>query len=108
MKIIKNILCVVVVFISLCLYSPGWALDETNRAFESKLLESGKSVELETMTVIATKTPKLHWIHLPRCQLFTKTKFQPLTRNIPSNPCSEQRGFTPVNTGGWPITGPAR
>ena len=58
MKIIKNILCVVVVFISLCLYSPGWALDETNRAFESKLLESGKSVELETMTVIATKTPK--------------------------------------------------
>ena len=56
MKNYKMLLCTAAISLALCF--PSWAADETKQTPERQASESGKRTELETITVIATKTPK--------------------------------------------------
>ncbi len=56
MKNVKALLCSTAIVLALCFSL--WAADETEQAPKQQSSKSGKSTELETITVIATKTPK--------------------------------------------------
>lgn len=58
MKIAKHVLYTLMAAMALTLYSPLWASDSTTQDTDPASSESENIAELETLTVIATKTPK--------------------------------------------------
>ncbi|WP_320045259.1 TonB-dependent receptor [uncultured Desulfobacter sp.] len=95
MRVVKHVLFTVAVTTTLALYSPTWAADDAVQETQDTASVETASEELETMTVIATKTPKAPLDSPASVSVISEDEIDAFSSEHPFKPLFRAEGIYP-------------
>ncbi|WP_321493369.1 TonB-dependent receptor [uncultured Desulfobacter sp.] len=95
MKVVKHVLLTVAVTTALALYSPAWAADDAAQDKDRASVQTQTDEELETLTVIATKTPKAPLDSPASVSVISEKEIKAFNSEHPFKPLLRTEGIYP-------------
>ncbi len=95
MKNLRCVLCLAAVSMALGFYSPALATDQTKQIADEQTTESGDAMQLEAITVIATKTPKAPLDSPASVSVINEDEIEAFSSEHPFKPLFRTEGIYP-------------
>ena len=100
MKSLRCVLCVAAISMAVGLYAPAWATDQTKKTSDKETSESGDAMQLEPITVIATKTPKAPLDSPASVTVISEDEIKAFNTDHPFEPLFRAEGIYPRHYNG--------